>query len=63
MRLSVAILSTAALAVQVNAIVRQYTLVITHGTIAPDGVSRTAWLVNGKSVLLAFEFATNFDNA
>ncbi|KAF8597298.1 laccase [Ceratobasidium sp. AG-I] len=49
MRLNAAILSTVTLAVQVNAIVRKYTLVVTHGTIAPDGVSRTAWLVNGTT--------------
>ena len=59
MRLSAAILSTAVLAAQVNAIVRKYTLVVTHGRIAPDGVSRTAWLVNGENFCSAFGFNTN----
>ena len=59
MRLSAAILTTAVLAAQVNAIVRKYTLVVTHGKIAPDGVSRTAWLVNGEKVYSTLGFTAN----
>lgn len=49
MRLSTPLLAAAVLATKVSAVLRQYTLVITHGTIAPDGVSRRAWLVNGTT--------------
>ncbi|KAG9124387.1 hypothetical protein FRC07_011817 [Ceratobasidium sp. 392] len=37
------------MAVRVQAVLRQYTLVITHGTTAADGVSRSAWLINGTT--------------
>jgi hypothetical protein len=58
MRLSTPILAAAVMAANVGAVVRKYTLVVTHGTVAPDGVSRSAWLVNGKSGLSLPVFMT-----
>ncbi|CAE6433174.1 unnamed protein product [Rhizoctonia solani] len=49
MRLSTSLLAAAVMAAKVGAVLRQYTLVVTHTTIAPDGVSRSAWLVNGTT--------------
>ncbi|KAG9077705.1 hypothetical protein FS749_010373 [Ceratobasidium sp. UAMH 11750] len=49
MRLSSSLLLAAAAVVRVQAVMRQYTLVMTHGTTAADGVSRSAWLVNGTT--------------
>ncbi|QRV81435.1 Multicopper oxidase [Ceratobasidium sp. AG-Ba] len=37
------------LLVHVHAILRQYTLVVTHGNVAADGISRNAWLINGTT--------------
>ncbi|KAG8700117.1 hypothetical protein FRC08_004918 [Ceratobasidium sp. 394] len=48
MRFNTALVLAAATA-HVQAALRQYALNITHGTIAPDGVSRRAWLVNGAT--------------
>ncbi|KEP47482.1 multi-copper oxidase laccase-like protein, partial [Rhizoctonia solani 123E] len=49
MRLSTPLLAAAVMTARVAAVLRQYTLVVTHATIAPDGVSRSAWLVNGTT--------------
>ncbi|KAG8686834.1 hypothetical protein FRC09_013896, partial [Ceratobasidium sp. 395] len=49
MRFSTSLLLAAAMAARVQAVLRQYTLVVTHGTTAADGVSRSAWLVNGTT--------------
>ncbi|KAG9077165.1 hypothetical protein FS749_010973, partial [Ceratobasidium sp. UAMH 11750] len=52
MRFNTALVLAAATA-HVQAALRQYALNITHGTIAPDGVSRRAWLVNGTASVIA----------
>ncbi|CAE6414622.1 unnamed protein product [Rhizoctonia solani] len=49
MRFSTSLLAAAVMSAKVEAALRQYTLVVTHATIAPDGVSRSAWLVNGTT--------------
>ncbi|KAF8756654.1 multicopper oxidase family [Rhizoctonia solani] len=49
MRFGTSLLAAALMAAKVEAVLRQYTLVVTHSTIAPDGVSRRAWLVNGTT--------------
>ncbi|KEP47049.1 multi-copper oxidase laccase-like protein, partial [Rhizoctonia solani 123E] len=49
MRLSTPLLAAAVMSARVAAVLRQYTLVVTHATIAPDGVARSAWLVNGTT--------------
>ncbi|GAB1522214.1 hypothetical protein RhiTH_005326 [Rhizoctonia solani] len=49
MRFSTPLLAAAVMTTKVHAALRQYTLVVTHSNIAPDGVSRSAWLVNGTT--------------
>jgi FtsP/CotA-like multicopper oxidase with cupredoxin domain len=48
MRLHAPLFLAAALSTSVQAALRQYTLIVTHGTFSGDGVSRSAWLVNGE---------------
>ncbi|KAG8742406.1 hypothetical protein FRC10_001540 [Ceratobasidium sp. 414] len=55
MRLNTAFVFAAAVTAHVQAALRQYTLNITHGSVAPDGVSRRAWLVNGTAGLVGAE--------